>query len=51
MPPVFGPVSPSPTREVLRRLERAYGTAVSDPEQAHLGAVEKLLDLRPQRSA
>ena len=45
MPPVLGPVSPSPTR--LKSCAGASGTtvaAVGDAEQRHLGPVEVLLD-------
>ena len=48
MPPVLGPVSPSPTR--LKSWAGCSGTtvvAVGEAEQRHLGAVEELLDHAP----
>ncbi len=48
MPPVFGPVSPSPTR--LKSCAGCSGTtvvAVGDREERHLRAVEVLLDHHP----
>ena len=45
MPPVFGPVSPSPTALViLRRAEGQRGLAVAEAEEARLLAGQELLD-------
>ena len=52
MPPVFGPVSPSPIR--LKSCAGSSGTtvhAVGDAEQRHLRPVEELLDHDPRRSS
>ena len=45
MPPVFGPVSPSPTRLwSCARAEREHVLAVDQREQARLLALQALLD-------